>query len=77
MNLRKNLNVLVYEDRLIKFQLLTQQKTERKAKNIAPMMFDLAKENISSDCRHEFAIKMNAMAQNKAHIPEKAISNIT
>ena len=44
------------------FMWLTQQNTERKAKNIAPMMFDLAKENISSDCRHEFAIKMNAMA---------------
>ena len=44
------------------FVRLTQQNTERKAKNIAPMMFDLAKENISSDWRQEFAIKMNAMA---------------
>ena len=62
MNIRNNINVHIYEDRMIRFQLLTQQKTERKAKNIAPMMFDLAKENISSDCRHEFAMKMNAMA---------------
>jgi len=29
---------------------------------MAPMMFDLAKENISSDFLQEFAMKMKAMA---------------
>ena len=40
-------------------------------------MFDLAKENISSDCLQEFAMKMKAIALNKAQSPEKAISKIT
>ena len=41
---------------------ITQQNTDKKAKKMAPIMFDLANENMSSDFLQEFAMKMKAMA---------------